>query len=105
LQVRAKPCDGLSRCVRGITRNDLALGHAAQPGELALGKLPGGRRSPLAQRRKVAFAMQIRPHLTIADGSKRRKIGMQVASLLEFLNFFDQTRPKHRIEALGKSFM
>ncbi|CAM2152120.1 hypothetical protein PT2222_270122 [Paraburkholderia tropica] len=91
---------GLRGGVRRTAIDDDALGHRAQPRELALAELARGEHALVAHRVVVDVAVEILPRLPIADAAHRRQIRVEVAACAQHLHLVDQTRREHCVEAL-----
>ncbi len=76
---------------------------AAQPGQLALGQLPGGVHGAVAERRRVGRPVQVFPCLAVADRPQRRQVerarmGAQLRPRAQGAHLVEEAGIKHRIE-------
>jgi hypothetical protein len=77
-QIRRYSVDDIG--FKGIETFEFGLG--AKPGDLALGELPGGNEGPGSSVVKGAFAGDMSPELTIANGTHGRRIAIQRRTLM-----------------------
>jgi len=84
-----------------VTRQDLAVRHAAQPGDLALGQLARRSKASLAQCISSDFPIQHLPGLPVAHTAHAGQIGMQITPGPQVFDFVYQPTRKHGIKPLG----
>ncbi len=76
-----------------------------QPGQLALGKLPGSSDPLFTQCFHVDDAVETGPGLAIANRPHRRQIGVERVAVTQGIDLVDQTVGEHGIEARGDALV
>src|SRR5690606_8903206 len=69
-----RPQRGLERATPVLRIEPPRVQFPAQPGDLALGELPGGEDGPVAEGRRVGHAVEVFPCLAVADGTDRGQV-------------------------------
>src|SRR5215470_19067520 len=88
----------LSKSVRSLRVEACRFG-AAEPGELALRKLPSSRDPACVKLRRIDIAVEVRPGLPVADAAHRRHPGSERVALAQTAQLGDQPGGQHRLEA------
>src|SRR5699024_1085053 len=101
-----KSCHGIHDGAGGVfclAIHNVAVWHAAQPRELALGQLTGGCHSPVNSLVTRDLSIQKHPQLTISDAADGRQASMQIRTLVQCLDLCFQTRFQHGMKSLGNA--
>src|SRR3990167_3151002 len=83
----------------------MRIAPAAQPGELPFGQLARGNNALLFHLCSAQVAVEVIPHLAITYSSYRRQAGVQVTSLAQAFDLFEQALFQHQAESLGDTLV
>src|SRR5690606_16515570 len=102
---RLQAFQGAQQIVTRLAVQPVQIIPAAQPGGLPLGQLSRGNDATLDHLRSCQLALKISPNLAIAYRTYRWQPGVQVISLEQGFDLFDEALFQHDVKTLGNTFV